>query len=182
VLILAELVGTSDRSLYVKERDEIMSADTSFEDAESELDKIFDEFTTLLPPGICADDEKFSDAIGIDAVLDWIENELFGGGTGALRTFAMFFGISLLLALSELVCLEIGELAASSKAAVSVCMTVPVIHSAWYMISTAKEGLVSGSEFFSGAIPLLCSVAAIGGGVRSAATSGAAMSLSLSFV
>ena len=182
MLVGSELLSVRENSLRVRVNSETMSTDTAFEDAEGELERIFNEFAKLLPPGIEADDENLADTVGIEAVLDWIERELSGGGSGAVRTFALFFGISLLFAVSELLCFDCSELAASSKAAVGVCMTVPVLQSAWDIILTVKEGLVSGSQIFSGVLPLLCSVAAIGGEVRSAAASGAAMSVSLSFV
>ena len=182
VLLFSELSGSCENSLHVRVDSQTMSTQTAFEDAEGELEKIFDEFAKLLPPGIEADDENLADTVGIEAVLRWIESELSGGESGALRSFALFFGISLLFAVSELLCFECPELAASSKAAIGVCMTVPVLQNSWDMILTAKEGVVSGSELFSGALPLLCSVAAIGGGVKGAAASAAMMSVSLSFV
>ena len=182
MLIVAELLQGPAPTAGARLTSETMSTEGALDGAENELDRIFDELSSLLPPGIDAEDGEILDTVGIPSVLGWIGNELSGNGMGTVKTFLLFFGISLLFAVSELVCSELGELSATLKATVSVCMTLPVLKSARDMISAVTEGLNSGSEFFSGAVPLLCSVAAIGGGVNAATVSGAATSVSLSFV
>ena len=49
MLVLSQLSDKSASGISVRKTDEIMSVDSSFQDAESELDKVFDEFAKLLP-------------------------------------------------------------------------------------------------------------------------------------
>lgn len=181
MLAVTELMTSPEKKVEARVSAHILSERGALGSAEDELDRIFDEFSSLLPPGI-GEEGSETEALGVGAVVDFIKGELSQNGKGIIKTFLLFFGISLLFAVSELVSGDLSDLGATSRSAVSVCMTVPVLRSAWDMISTVTEGLTSGSEFFSGAAPLLCTAAAAGGGVGSAAVSAAGMSVSLSFV
>ncbi len=149
--------------------------------AAEELDRIFEEFSKLLPSGI----EDAEGALGEDMpeyVFDMIGALIGEGASRASSFLLMLIGMSLIFALAELSSLESADTGSAVKSGVSICLTVPVLSFSRELIAYVGEGIASGSAFFSGAVPLLSSVLAMGGGTASAGAAAMGMSLSLSFV
>ncbi len=151
-------------------------------DFEKELENIYEDFLELLPDEFPEGTKELSGFFGIESVLGFIKDAVLGEENRILKTFLRFLGISLIFALAEIFCSEIGELSPSVKSALAVCLSLPVLTFAKDTVFMVKSGIESGSEFFSGIIPILCSVLAIGTGASTASASASGMSLSLSFI
>ena len=149
--------------------------------ADGELEDIYEEFSRLLPDGIF-DGEGEVGIGGIVEVYDYIRGAVSESGGAFLGDLALFMGVVLIFAVAELLGAEQGELADTVKVGACICLAVPILSSAMEKVTAVSEGMLSGCEFFSGIIPLLCSVCAIGGGTGTAAASGASMSITLSLV
>jgi stage III sporulation protein AE len=67
-------------------------------------------------------------------------------------------------------------------AVISICLSVPVLYAANDVLNLCKDAIESGSALFAGAIPLLTSALALGGGGATGAAASVGMSFSLSFV
>jgi hypothetical protein len=146
----------------------------------SELESIYSEFKKLLPSGFGEGDDAVG-FLGIGELIEFFKSTLFDTSGAFLRLLALFVGVAMLLALAELMCAESSN-AETLRSVAAICVSVPVFESYAEMISEASVGLRSGCELFSGMIPLLCSVSAIGGGSTTAAASATSMSLSLSLI
>ena len=146
------------------------------------LSEIYEDFLKLLPQGLDIDLEKLSGSFGIEALLEYIGNSLSDNGSLIIKTVLRFFAISLIFALTELIVCDGGDISASVRSAVGVCLSVPVMIFAKDIIISVKDGLSSGSDFFAGIIPTVSTVLAIGNGAATASSTVAGMSLSLSFV
>ena len=149
-------------------------------DIDEELNKIFSDFKNLLPDGVPTDSEEILGAVGITEIVEYVMGLL--SGNQLMETFCMLMGIALLFCLCEILTEDSGEIYNGVKGASALVLSIPVLRLGNNIISYVGEGIASGSEFFSGIIPILSSVAAIGAG---AVTSGAAtltMNMSLSFV
>lgn len=178
VLVVLRASGNNVREEF---NYELLSYETSVGGENDELDKIYKEFSELLPKEL-ADREDAAGALGLSELADWLGVLIADSSDKLLDAVLMLFGISVLLALAEIFSSEAGDIGNTVKGAVSICLTVPVLNFSVNLIQSVKDGIISGSEFFSGAVPLMCAVSAIGGGVTTASVAGAGMSASLGFV
>lgn len=148
---------------------------------DDELGYIYGEFSKLLPDGILDSDGAVG-IFGLEEVYDYLSELVCSSGSGFLKELAFLFGIAVIFALAEMLGAESGGVSETVRAGACICFSVPMLTSFMDKIAEASAGMSSGCEFFSGVIPLLCSVAAIGGGTAVAATSGASMSITLGLV
>jgi hypothetical protein len=146
----------------------------------SELENIYEEFKKLLPAGLGETDDV-AGIFGIGEVMDFLKSTLFDTSGSFLKMLALFVGVATLLALADVLSAENSN-AEVIRSVSAICVSVPLFTVFYDMISEASVGLQSGCELFAGMIPLLCSVAALGGGGATAAASGTSMSFTLSLI
>ena len=156
----------------------LISANSQGDD---ELSYIYGEFSELLPDGILDSDGTVG-IFGLEEVFDYLTELVSSAGNGFVEELAFLFGIAVIFALAELFGTESGGAAETVRAGACICLSVPMLTSFMDKVSVVATGMESGCDFFSGIIPLLCSVAAIGGGGAVATTSGASMSITLGLV
>ncbi len=152
------------------------------DDVSGELEEIYEEFLKLFPEGFEEDVSNLTGVGGIGEVFKFLKKSIFGEESRVLKIFLSFLGISLMFILAEMFCSEIGELSATVKSAVALCLSVPILLFAEDIILDVRDGIESGSEFFAELIPIMSSVLAVGTGASTASISSAGMGISLSFI
>ncbi len=149
---------------------------------DASMEEIYKEFIGILPGNIVEEIDAFSGASGFQEVFLFLKNALLGENNKLLKAFLRFLGISLIFIFAEIFTCDIGELSSNVKSTVTVCLCVPVLLFAKDVIMDVRSGIEAGSEFFSGLIPIMSSVLAIGTGTSTSAVSATGMSISLSFI
>lgn len=147
--------------------------------AEGELESLYEDFLALLPDGI--DTDAILGAEGIFELLSALAEPRSAIWGELLGNLALFFAAALIFATAELVFADTGFKSTASRA-ICAALSVPTLISLSELLSVCRCGLESGSEFFSGVIPIVTTALAIGCGAGSAATSASGMSLTLGFV
>ncbi len=150
-----------------------------FTTGEDELDKIYDDFISSMPEDIPKTREEIKGFLGIKEVFGRIFTSL--GASENTKGIALMIAIAMLLALVELFVSE-SELCDASRSAILVILSVPVLNIMLQLVKDTYSALVLGSEIFSGIIPAVSGLLAVGSGGSSAALSGAGMNASLGFV
>lgn len=150
--------------------------------AQTELDGLLDRFFSLLPDGFSENSGELVESVGIEALFDNIIRTLSGQSSETGAFLLLLIGISVLFSAAELALTDSGELKATALCGVGIVLSLPVFFALSGVISAVSEGIENASLFFSGIIPIMSSVTALGGGASSAAVQAAGMSASLSFV
>lgn len=165
--------GSNEVSKKSNESEELPNID-------EQLQNIFSDFLKILPEGVPSDADDISGAIGIGEVLGFVASVL--EESSASTYFCMLLGIALLFCLAELFSDDAGEAAATVKSASALILSLPVLYFGKEVVVSVSEGISSGSDFFSGIIPIFSSVAAIGAGGITAGSAAITMNVSLSVV
>ncbi len=147
---------------------------------DEQLQNIFSNFLEILPDGAPSSAEDISGIIGIGEVFGFVASVL--EESRASTYFCMLLGIALLFCLAELFSDDAGEAAATVRSASALILSLPVLYFGKEIIVSVSEGISSGSDFFSGIIPIFSSVAAIGAGGITAGSAAITMNVSLSVV
>ena len=146
---------------------------------EEEIADLLDEFYSLLPAGIDAEDELFS--VGFESTARWIY-EAFNEGLGrALGELSTMLGVCLLLSLCECGFAK-GALGEALSVGASGILSIPLASSLFSMAAAVSDAIANGCDFFGGVIPIATAATALSGAGTSAAAEAAGMSLALGFV
>ncbi len=148
-------------------------------DIDTELERLLEEFYSLLPPEI--DSEDALSGVGFQSVAKWIFDAISGGLPSALSELSTMLGICLILSLCESGFAG-GELSESLSAGASGILSIPLASSVFSIASSVGNAISSGCDFFGGMIPIATAATALSGAGTSAAAEGAGMSLALGFV
>ena len=148
-------------------------------DIDAELQRLLEEFYSLLPSEIDTDDAL--SGVGFQSVAKWIFDALSEGLPSALSELSAMLGICLILSLCESGFVG-GELSESLSAGVSGILSIPLASSVFSIASSVGDAISSGCDFFGGMIPIATAATALSGAGTSAAAEGAGMSLALGFV
>ena len=149
-------------------------------EAGDELENLYDLFISRLPEGVSYNPEDMSGMSGVEEAFDWLFSSLSSEKNA--KTLALFVMVGIFISLAEIFASDIGSEASGVKAAVCVILSAPVFKAMADVVSEVAAGISDSSEFFSGIIPVLTGILAIGGTGAAASVSGAAMSVSLGFV
>ena len=165
----------------------IENAQSSFEEEaflkeseEDELKKIYEDFISALPEGTPTDSNEISGALGIKEVFGFIGDTLTT--ENSVETLILFLAIGILFAIAELFVSDLGDAKQTALSAVAVILSIPVFNVMKDVIFEVSESLSGSTEIFSGIIPALTALLAVGSGGSASALSGASMSASLGFV
>ena len=151
-----------------------------FDETEGELRELYDGFISSLPDGVPYKTEEILGSLGIGEVLSWISGALFSSENKS--ALVLFVSIGILFAIAELFSAELADASPTARSAVAVILSLPVINLCRGLVFEVSEGIRASSELFSGIIPTLTALLAIGSGGAAASASGAALGVSLGFV
>ena len=146
-------------------------------DLNDEAEDIYEGLDGILPEGLDSTEDVLDLSLFGELILGTVSDRARGCG-GFLITLV---GVALLLSLAERGIFDRG-LEATSSAALSGVLSIPIFSSLYSLVGECATAVNSGCEFFSGLLPLMISVTALEGGAVSSAVQGAGMSLALSFI
>lgn len=144
-----------------------------------ELDKIYEDFIEAMPEGIPKSTEEIKGFSGIGEVFSLITLALTSGES--MSTLLLFLAVGILIALSENLVADTDS-SDTSRSALLIILSIPVFNIMKDLVLEVSESIYSGSDIFSGIIPAVTGLLAVGSGTSASALSGAGMSASLGFV
>lgn len=150
-----------------------------------ETESIWKEFQETIPDGVDkpSDKEDIISGVGIDALLSEITSALSGECGNAVAFFAMIFGISMLVAVSETSFpIENQSFSKRVSAAVAMISSVMIFEGIGPLCFTVKESLVLLTDFFSSLIPIFTAILTAGGNINSAPVQALNMNITLSLI
>lgn len=145
-----------------------------------ELEGIYESFLSALPDGAPKSLEEISGAIGIKEAFQWLLSAVTSEKN--VKALALFLAIGILLSISEAFAAELGDTAPVTRSAVAIALSLPVLTMMRELVFEVYDGIYESSALFSGMLPVLCAILAVGSGGAAAAASSATMSASLGFV
>ena len=179
----AEIYRKTQEAYLEKSDNEIENAfrDSALtEEARDGLSEIYESFLSALPGDVPRTAQEISGLVGVGEIFSYLLGILTS--VESVRTLLLFVAVGVLFSLSELFCAEMAEGAATMRSALAVILSVPIFNLMKDLVFEVSEGISRSSEIFSGIIPALVGILAIGSGGAAASASGAALTASLGFV
>ena len=145
----------------------------------NDVDKIIDEFQSLIPEGsgVSVDVSKISEAIGIKRILTEVIAIIKGQGSELSAFILSLLGVSVMSALASA---AEGELAAFASRSISVVFSVMLLDRLAFLVIGAVSSLKDISSFFGAVIPVTVAVNSLGVTPSAAATQALGMGITLS--
>ena len=156
------------------------SRSKSSDTGEDELREIYDSFISALPDGVPKSSDEILGAAGVNEVFSWLSS--FVTSKENVRSLLLFVFIGIILALSEFFLSEHGGEGSTASAVTGIILSVPLIVMIEELVVEVVDAICQCSELFSGMIPALTALLALGSGGAAASVSGVGLSVSLGFV
>ena len=150
------------------------------EEARDELSGIYDSFISALPDGVPKSAEEISGFIGIGEVFSWLVEAL--SSKDNVKTLLLFVSMGIFFALVQLFISEHSGATDITTSATAVILSYPVLVYMKELVFESADTISRCSELFSGMIPPLTALLAIGSGGAAASVSGVGLGISLGFV
>ena len=148
-------------------------------------DEYWKEFLNVIPDGVNGpqNEEQLLSGVGFDSLMSEIMSAVRIGSSSALSLFVLLFGISVIIAVSE-VTPPFDNLSVNrhASAGITVISAVVIFGRIGPICFSVRDGIEQLSAFFSALIPILTAIMTAGGNISSAAAQSLNMNITLAAV